>query len=83
MGLLGSVFSHRRDLLAGGGVRQEAAKAHSVHPRKQLSEVSLKGEARASVISGANSPASCPECRQGWGGSVRQGEGAMSLTLGT
>lgn len=80
--LFGSVFSHRCDLLAGGRVRQEASKAHFVHPREQLSEVSLEGEAQTSAVSGANDPASCSlKCRQGWEGAIQHREGAVLLTL--
>lgn len=54
-------FSHRRDLLAGGRIRQETAEAHSVHPRKQLSEVSRRDRNRQHLgASGANRPTSCP-----------------------
>ena len=42
MSLLGSVFSHRCDLLAGRRIRQKTSKAYFVYPRKQLSEVNLK-----------------------------------------
>lgn len=76
MSLLGSVFSHRCDLLAGRRIRQKTSKAYFVYPRKQLSEVNLKEwEHQASGIQW--SLQSCllfSECRQGWEGSVQQGE---------
>ena len=75
MSLVASVFSHRRDLPAGGRVGQEAAETHFVHPGKQLSEVSLKGAAELRPPVALTVLLLSAECGQGGKGPSSKGKG--------